>query len=109
MTRINVLLSILAVVLVVCCALLPAPAPLTEQEKGKIAQEISDKIEWNGYGDTVTGKLPIIEIPKNDPFFRLVRVSTFGARNGYHFNEEYVGFDFGRPRIIDVGKFIRER
>lgn len=107
-TRMNVLLSILAVTLL-HCVLFPASAPLTEQEEARIAKELASKVEWSGYGNIVTAKIPIIEIPKNDPIFRIVRVFTSGEeKNGYHFEGESLGIDFGRPRRIDVGKMIQE-
>jgi|GEM_PF-4027590 hypothetical protein len=105
MKGISVWLSIMATVLVVCHLLLPAPAPLTEQEKEKISQEIADKIEWSIYGDTVTGVLPIIEIPESDPFFRIVRVFRSDTKDGYHFKEEPPNIEWR----VDIGKFIQER
>ena len=104
-TRTAVLLSFLAVVLVAYVFSMPAPAPMSELEKAEIAK----KIEWSGHGNIVTGRLPVVEIPTKDPFFRIVRVFSSGtSESGYRFKEDYLTADLGRPRSIDIGKIIRE-
>lgn len=104
-TKMIVLLSFLVVTLVAYIFSMSAPTPLSELEKAEIAK----KIEWSGHGNIMTGKLPIVEIPTKDPFFRIVRVFSSGtSESGYRFKEDYLTVDLGRPRSIDIGKIIRD-
>jgi len=88
---------------------MPAPAPMSKQEKLALDAEISKKIEWSVYGNTITAKLPVVEIPTKNPIFRIVRVFSYGTlESGYRFKEDYFAMDFGPSGwVIDIGKIYR--
>jgi hypothetical protein len=101
--RMIILLSFLAVILMAYVFSMPAPAPMSELEKAEIAK----KIEWSGHGNIMTGKLPVVEIPKKNPIFRIVRVfSSEISENKYHFKEycPTIDIDFSS----DIGEIIRD-
>jgi len=99
--RTSALLWILAIIATIGVLYVPAPAPLTDQEKTAIANEI----EWSGYANIMTGKLPLVEFPKNDPIFRIVKVLDTGfAENGNYIHEEYFALEFVFQESIDLEK-----
>jgi len=96
-TRTMVLLSFLAITLMAYVVFMYKPTPITDLEKAEIAKQI----EWSGNGDTMTGRLPVIKIPG----FRLVRVFSYGTKNGYRFQGEHLAVELGGS--IDVAEIAR--
>jgi len=101
--RISVLLSLLFVALIAYSLPFPTFSEITGAERKAIVKNI----EWSGHGNTMTGKLPIIEIPEKDPIFRIVRVFTF-EKSGEKFSAKSSFFTIDGGIRLELGEFIRE-
>jgi hypothetical protein len=101
MKRRDVVLACVLLVFVVVAMVffLPISKPFTEKERVEIEKEFAEKTEVSDYcnrnGEEVIIKtLPIFEIPKKNPFFRIVRISESGKSGGYEFTNYNFGIEF---------------
>lgn len=105
-----VCISLVFVAVAVVFSLSISTKPLTEKEKAEIRKGIEKKIEWGEFcGENsekvFTEKLPIFEISKKNPFFRIIRYSERRTLNGYDFFRAGVRVEFR----VNIRKIITQK
>ena len=75
----TILAVIFAYILIYC---IPAPTPLSQQQKKELMEKIEKETEWSGHGDTIIATIPLIKISEN-PRIRIVRSTTWSKKGGY--------------------------